>query len=293
MQPALDVLRVLFFPGLLFMALCGRALAYGEGRLRAAFYGGGAEPFRPSLAGRRDGAPALAELSLLCLSLAAMAAAGVMLVGVRGDLLTLVPLFSAVELLPLLLDADSEAQAALPLAFRTRLARMASIFCVALSLSLRFPGEFAPGLEHFSGEGAFSALRLWTGAESGMVLAALAAGAASLFILNAAGAGTAGRRAGGEDGAARSVYRYLAGGMERAVYTLFLVILFLGYPWEGWSGTLLWSASAAGTALAVSAARAWAAGRDAATLRRWQEAGFVAALLSLGLALAAAAQAGA
>jgi hypothetical protein len=40
--------------------------------------------------------------------------------------------------------------------------------------------------------------------------------------------------------------------------------------------------------VAVIVARAWAEGRTPATLRRWQQAGCVIALLSLALALAAA-----
>ncbi len=291
MQTALEILRLLFFPGLLFMALCGRAVIYGEERLGAALYGGEAEPFLPAMGERSEAAASPAELVLLALSLSGMAAAGVMLVGMRGDLLALALIFPAAELLPLCLEAGGgvESLAFLPLAFRTRLARVAVVACVAVGVSLRFPGEFAPDLRLFAGEGSFSALKLWGGADYGLMLASLLAATAALLASVASSPGPAGARAQGGEGTTRAGFLYLAGGMERAVSILVFVVLFLGYPWEGWLGIVEWSAAALGTALAVTAFRAWAGGRDAATLRRWQEAGFLAAVLSLVLALAAAA----
>ena len=211
-----------------------------------------------------------------------------MLVGMRGDLLTLALVFPAVELLPLFAAGCGGAAevASLPLALRTAFLRLSALFCVLLCVSLRFPGEFAPGLDILSGEGAFNALQLWGGVDYALMLAALASGALCLLILNLARAPLAGE---GKAGPLRSLHALLLQGMERAVSILLFVVLFLGYPWAGWLGKLLWSLAGLAAAVFITAGRAWAAGRDAASLRRWQGAGFLLATFSIAAAIAAAA----
>lgn len=291
MQLALDVLRFLFFPGLLFLAVCGGALLYLEGRMRAALFGGEAPPLRPAWGGRLEGAAAsLGELIVVTLSLAGMGAGGVMLVGRKGDLLSLALLFSAVEVLPFALGGEGGGMEAarLPLLLRTSLLRLTSVLCVVLCVSLRFPGEFAPGLTTFDGEGAFNALQLWSGTEYALVLASLAAAALSVVLLNLGHPLVPRGRGGRDGGPLGGLYPLLARGSERAVFVLFALFVFLGYPWGGWLGSLLWSAAVLAALAFLTAARAWADGRDRVTLRRWQEAGFILAALSLALALAAA-----
>ena len=96
-------------------------------------------------------------------------------------------------------------------------------------------------------------------------------------------------RAFGEAGAdgIRGFYTLAAEGSERAVVLLLFVVLFLGYPWEGWVWLLAWSGAAFGTALLSAAARAVLEGRDMVTLRRLQGAAALFALLSLALVFVA------
>jgi hypothetical protein len=272
------------------MALCGGAIIFVEGRARAALYGGEGPSLRAAVGGRMDeAASSLSELVVLVLSLAALGAAGYMLVEVKGDLFTLVLILSSVELLPLFLGAVSEGEEAayIPMAFRTAFARLAALFCVAVCASLRFPGQLAAGLGTFRGEGAFGAVQLWKGLDFALILASLVLAALALFLFNL------GRPSCGylfeekARGAIKGVYLLGAQGTQRAVTILLYIVLFLGYPWEGGMGVLLWSGAALGAAAVLTAARAWAEGRDRVTLRQWQGAGMLLAVLSLITALAA------
>ena len=289
MQIAMDILRVLFFPGLLFMALCGGFLLLLEGRLRSAFYGGEA-PRLHSFAGMKEGdeLSAAGELVAMAGSLAAMGVAGVMLVGVKGDLFALLLLLVAVEVVPLFLAVTTgvEESSRAPLQFQTAFLRMTAIACVVVSVSLRFPGDLASGLETFKGEGAFHAVQLWSGKDLAFILASLVCAALAMFVF-LLGRPACGAVAGAGADRVRGLYALAAEGSERAVALLLFAVLFLGYPWEGGLGLLAWSGAALGTALLATAARAVLEGRDKVTLRRVQGAATLLALLSLALAFVA------
>ncbi len=289
MQVAADILKVIFFPGLLFMALCGGLLAFMEGRFKAVFHGGKGPEWRLALGERAEGAAySLGEIAIMAVSLASLGVAGYLLVWAKGDIFTVILLLPAAELLPMVLGVGMTGQGAFaPLAFRTAFARLAALFCVGACVSLRFPGEYAAGLETFKGEGSFNALQLWSGTDFALILTALIAAALALFLFNLGRPAwtyipqKAGR------GAIKEVYSLSVQGTERAVTVLLSIIIFLGYPWEGGTGILLWSAAALGTTAVLTAARAWAEGRPRATLRRWQEVGLILAVLSLIVALVA------
>jgi phage-related holin len=289
MQIAMDILRVLFFPGLLFMVFCGGLLILLEGRLKSAFYGGDAPRLR-SIVGRKegDGQSAAGELTVMAVSLAAMGVAGVMLVGMKGDLLALLLLLAAIEVVPLFLAAAAgvEERTRAPLLFRTAFLRMATIVCVMVCVSLRFPEDLASGLETFKGEGAFHAVQLWSGRDFAFILASLVCAALAMLVFLL---GRPACRAFGEAGAdgIKGSYMLAAEGSERAVILLLFVVIFLGYPWEGGLWLLAWSGAAFGTALLSTAARAVLEGRDKVTLRRLQGAAALFALLSLALAFVA------
>jgi hypothetical protein len=290
MQVTADILKVLFFPGLLFMALCGGLLAFLEGLIKAVFYGGKGPEWRLALGERAEGAAySLGEIAIMVVSLASLGTAGYLLVWAKGDIFTLVLLLAVAELLPMIPRAGVTGEGAYaPLVFRTALARLVALFSVGACVSLRFPGEYAAGLQTFKGEGSFSALQLWSGTDFALILAALIVAALALFLFTLGRPPWAYIPEEAGQGAIKEVYLQGAQGAERAVTILLSIILFLGYPWEGGMGILLWSAAALGAAAVLTAARAWAEGRDRATLRRWQEVGFILAVLSLIVALAAA-----
>ena len=291
MQLVMDILRVVFFPGLVFMVLCGCVLFLLEWRLKAVFYGGEAPRLR-SLTGGKAGmeAASLAELAAMILSLAAMGVAGALLVGVKGDLFVPVLLLMGVEVLPLFVvaAAGGEASLGVPLLFQTALRRMFALACVMVSVSLRFPGEFAPGLEALRGEGAFSAVQLWGGRDFAFILASLVCAALALFVflLGRPACGGTPKEAAGD---APALYHLAAEASQRAVAVLLMAVIFLGYPWQGGVGLLAWSGAALGTALFATAARALIEGRDRATLRRVQGASVLLGVLSVALAFAAVA----
>jgi hypothetical protein len=289
MQVAADILKVLIFPGLLFMALCGGLLAFLEGLFKAVFYGGKGPQWRLALGERAEGAAfSLGEITIMVVSLASLGMAGYLLVWAKGDIFTLVLFLAAAELLPMVPRAGVTGEGAYaPLVFRTALARLVALFSVGACVSLRFPGEYAAGLQTFKGEGSFNALQLWGGADFALILAALIAAALALFLFNLGRPPWAYIPEEAGQGTIKEVYLQGAQGAERAVTILLSIILFLGYPWQGGMGILLWSATALGAAAVLTAARAWAEGRDRATLRRWQEVGFILAVLSLIVALAA------
>lgn len=292
MQVALDILKLIFFPGLLFVVACGYIVLYFEAGVRSAFYGGSRLKARNLAWTQAElGTASTGELAAAALSLAAMGVAGVMLVETRGDLFLLALLLSAAEVLPLFLVNGMGGYESLrvPLLFRTAFYRTTSIALVVLSLSLRFPATFSPRLEDFRGEGAFGAVRLWSGADLVLVLASLSGCAvAFLVVLLGRPALPARRTAGGEE-EERGITSLTAEASQRAVSLLLAVVVFLGYPWEGGMGRVLWSAAVLGTAAALSALRAWVEGHDRVFRRRLQAAAPLLGLLSLALAFAAAA----
>ena len=290
MQLAAGILKFLFFPGLLFTAFCGCLALWLEGRMKTALHKGeGAVP-RPARGGKGEAAvPSPEELVGGALSLGVLGVAGYMLLGIRGDLLGLLLLLSEAEVLPLFLLAGRgvEDAAYVPLALRTAFARLAIIACAGICVSLRSPGEFAAGLETLRGEGAFHALRLWGGFDLGLMLASFVC-ALLAFLAFLVGRPPCSRLIEGKAvGGLRGTYFLVAEGAERAVTLIFFIVLFLGYPWEGAGGVLLWAGAAGGVALLALALRAWVEGRDPVTLRKRQEAAALAALLALALAFAA------
>ncbi len=290
MQVAVDILRLLFFPGIIFMALCGYLLLFLESRLRMVFYGG-AEPRLRTLAAwsqERD-ITSPGELAAAAISLAAMGVAGILLVGMKGDLFALVLLFTAAETLPLFILAWGGKEEALriPLLLRASLPRMAALVCIVLSVSLRFPAAFSPGLESFRGEGAFSSLQLWSGPDFGLVLASLACAVLAYCVILLGRPACSERPGPGEGGAVGGFYSLAAGSAHRAAGLLFFVVLFLGYPREGYTGVLVWAGAALGTAVVLTALRAWLEGRDIVFVRKLQPAALFLALLSLALVFAA------
>ncbi len=286
----MDILEFLFFPGLLFLAACGGLVLLLEGWIQAAFYGGGGPRFRDLALGEALKATSSpGELTALVIDLAAMGVAGVLLVGVRGDLFVLVLLFSAAEILPLFLLAHRGLEESLhvPLLFRTALYRMVALMCIALSLSLRFPEAFSPGIETLRGEGAPQAVQLWSGLSFGFIIACIAC-AGLAFFLFLLGRPAGARRGSAEEADASAVLQVaVIDGPQRAASLLLCVVLFLGYPWEGGMGTLLWSAAVLGTVVVVTVARAWVEGRASTLARRLQGAACIFAVLSTALAFAA------
>ncbi|MDY6795674.1 MAG: hypothetical protein SWK76_10425 [Actinomycetota bacterium] len=291
MQVAADILRFLFFPGLLFVALCGFIIALVEARVRTVLYGGEAPAPRSFLRGGGEvELPSLAGIIVLLASLTCVASTGFLLVGVKGDLLLVALLFGALELLPLFYDVGGKggSPAYAPLHFRVAAFRVMTVFCVVLAASLRLPGEFAPALHTLENEGAFGAIQIWSGVDFALMLASMVLGAVALLIYTHALPSWMADHRRGQRGAPAGVLYVAAGwGGRAAAVTLFSVV-FLGYPWPGVRGALAWSAAVLGIVAFVIAAGAWATGRCRATRRRWQEMGMIFALLALALALAAA-----
>jgi hypothetical protein len=291
MQVVTDIFKFLFFPGLLFMVFCGSVIAFLEGRVKTVIYGGEGPSLPPITSGGLVGEGlSMGELLLLILPLSAMGIAGILLVGIKGDLLVLVLLLSAVELLPLsaVVRAGGEGLGYTPLAFRLGFVRLLTVFCVVVTVSLRFSGEFTAALDSFKSEGAFSVLQVWDGLGFGLMLAALVCAAAAIFIYLVGRPSWELLEERETRGTLRGILLLTTRWAELAVIIILSVVVFLGYPWEGRTRLIIWSGAALGIAVAVIVARAWAEGRTPATLRRWQQAGCVLALLSLALALAAA-----
>jgi hypothetical protein len=290
MQVVTDIFKFLFFPGLFFMVICGSVIAFVEGRVKTAIYGGEGTFLPPvNSKGLAGEGLSMGELLLLLLPLSAMGMAGFLLVGIKGDLLLLVLLLSAVELLPLstVIGKGEGGLGYVPLAFRLGFARLLAVFGMAITVSLRFQGEFTSALESFKGEGAFSAVQVWDGVGFGLMLAALVCAAAALFVYVICRPSWEPMQEREARGTLRGILLLGSGWAELAVVIILFVVIFLGYPWEGRTRLLIWSGAALGIAVLVAVVRAWAQGRTSATLRRWQQAGSLVALLSVALALAA------
>ncbi len=190
------------------------------------------------------------ELTALVIDLAAMGVAGVLLVGVRGDLFVLVLLLSAAEILPLFLLAMRGLEQSLhvPLLFRTALYRMVALSCIALSLSLRFPEAFSPGLDDPAG-GRCATGRTALERPRASALSSPPSPAPVWPFSFSSWAVPRDARLGGTEEADPSalVLAAVIDGPQRAVSLILCVVLFLGYPWEGGTGKLLWSAAVLGT----------------------------------------------
>ncbi|MBC7231184.1 MAG: hypothetical protein H5T74_12440 [Actinobacteria bacterium] len=287
MRLAADLLKVLFFPGLLFMAACGELFLFLEEGLFRLAGGGGSRGYVLKAAAP---SPPLSPGEALAVLLppAALGLAGVLLVWVEGDLLSLALLVAVPGLLPLALPeaGEGERAARVPLRFRASLARLFALGCATVGVSMRYPGAFAPELEGLIAEGAFGAFRYWKGAGSALIFSSQACAAAALFffLLGRPAYGRGEERWGSGVAAATA----LAEGAERAVTLLLFVLVCLGYPWKGPGGALAWGASASGMALAATGGRAWLEGRNAVFRRRALLAAPALAALSLALAMAAA-----
>ena len=292
---ATDLLKVLFFPGLLFMAACGLVVLFAEHGLARAL-GAGEERAKSPLAGLTalPPSPTLGDAMASLLPAAAMGVAGVFLVWVEGNLLSLALMISATGLIPLVWIAcsDTESAARVPLFFREAFARLLALACATVAVSLRYPGGFAPGLEGFTDQGALDAVRAWSGPGFALILSsqACAIGALFVFLLSRPPYRAAAERRGGEGviPAAAAIAEWA----ERAVTLLLLALVCLGYPWKGAVGTLSWGASCLGIAAAATAGRAWLEGRDTVLRRRVLSVAPLLGMVSLALALAAAAYGG-
>jgi len=284
-----DLLGLLFFPGVLFVGACGGAVLFLEGWLRAAFYGGGGpRPRDLSSVDARGRVLSAGELMALAAATAAMGVAGVLLVSMRGDLFVLVLLFPAVEIFPLypLAAGGLEQSLHVPLLFSTALRRTVVLSCTALAVSLRIPGAFSPGIADLRETGVVESVRLWGGTGFAFITASMAcAGIALLLYLLGRPAGTERPLQGGEQ--AKAFFSAVLEGPHRAVSLLLFALLFLGYPWRGDGGVLLWSVAALGTAVLVTAARAWSGGRGHVLANRLQAAAPAVSMLSAALAFTA------
>ncbi|NPV59172.1 MAG: hypothetical protein HPY75_05860 [Actinobacteria bacterium] len=295
MQIATDLLKVLFFPGLLFMASCGLVVLFAERGLARAL-GGGEEQTKSPLAGLTalPPSPSLGDAIAALLPAAAMGVAGVFLVWVEGDLLSLALMISVTGLIPLawIACSDAESTARVPLFFREAFARLLALACAAVAVSLRYPGGFAPELEGFNAQGALDAVRAWSGPGFALILSSQACAVVALFVflLGRPPYGSVARRRGSE--VVITAPAAVAEWAERAVTVLLLALVCLGYPWKGAVGALSWGASCLGIATAATAGRAWLEVRDAVLRRRVLLVAPLLGMVSLALALAAAAYGG-
>lgn len=286
MRTLLDILKLLFFPGLASMLLFGSGLLFLDRKVAEALLGmspGGEWRMR----GGRDSGEAWGPPESMALStaLVALGLGGVLMVEVRGDLLALSLLFASSEAFPLVMlrqGRDDRGAAFLPLAFRAALSRFAAFFSIAAALSLRFPGTPDPSLGSFRGDYVFAALNLWGGPHRPVVAAALALAGLSLVLLVLGdpawetGVPFPGRLT---EGWGASCLR--AG--ERAFLSSAFLILFLGYPGEGNGGYVAWAPAALGVILLCALLRAASLRHGRVGKRKTQAWATVLALLSLGV----------
>ena len=107
----------------------------------------------------------------------------------------------------------------------------------------------APGLGTLRWGVAPWAVQLWDGPGFPLVAASVAcAGLSLLLFLLGRPAGT-GRRAGKEDHSLAYPRAVIVEGPQRAAGLLLFVVVFLGYPWEGGTGKMLWAGSVLGLSL--------------------------------------------
>ncbi len=286
-----DVLKVMVFPGMVFMSACGIAVLLLESALARVVNGGEGSPWRAFIGLAEVASPLSPAQAVAALApVAAMGLAGVMLVWAEGDLLSLVLLVSVPALLPLMAMTygESDSTARVPLLFREALARLLALGCACVAASLRYPGVFAPELDGFAGEGIFGAVRVWSGPGYPVILSSQVCAAAALFFF-LLGRPACGRAVAKSESRYAAVPAALAEGAERAVTMLLFTLVCIGYPWKGTGGTAAWVSASSGMALAATGVRAWLEGRNAVFRRRALWAAPALAAFSLALALAAAA----
>lgn len=243
MQTVLELLRLLFFPGLVFLLAAGGLLLLLEGKASEFLLGkredGGGEGVEGG--GPGEAWPPAAGFALSA-SLLALAVGLVSLVGARGDLLVLALVFLSAEVLPLaaLREAGGRrGNALLHLAFRTAFLRAASFLAILVAASLRYPGGPDISLRSLRGEHIFSSLTLWKApyrfaVSAGLGIAALAA----LLLTLGDPAWEAGVRL-PSTGPEKLAADCLRAG-ERGFLSAAFLVLFLGYPGAGNGGYTLW-----------------------------------------------------
>ncbi len=243
MRTVLELLRLLFFPGLAFMLAAGGLLLFLERKAAELLLGKTADGGGEGVAGREpeEAWPPTGGFTLSA-SLLALAVGLVSLVGARGDLLVMGLLFVSAEALPLAAMREAGGRrenALLPLAFRTAFLRAASFLSILIAASLRYPGGPDISLRSLRGEHIFSSLALWEGpyrfaVSGGLGIAVLAA----VLLTLGDPAWEAGIRlpaAGPERLAADSLR---AG--QRVFLAAVFIVLFLGYPGAGNGGYPVW-----------------------------------------------------
>ncbi|OFW56297.1 MAG: hypothetical protein A2W01_01430 [Candidatus Solincola sediminis] len=289
MQVVVDILKILFFPGLLFMAISGSLLLLVEGGVRSLLWGGKNAAFLKVGSHTASGALSLSRLITIIISLLSLGLAALLLIDGKGNIFTLILLLSAVDLIPLAgwIGTSQRRIAYLPVVLRASFIRMMTFFLVGVSVSLRSPDSFLANLDSYRDGGCFEMISRWNGYRYWLVLAALVLSLLALFLFDLGGPIYAFIAEEKVD-VAKGISIFLARGAERALTVLAVIIIFLGYPWTGWTGIAAWSGAVFGAAVAMAAIRAAAGGRDRVTIRRWRSIGFLLALVSMAAAVTAA-----
>jgi len=289
-RTVLELLRLLFFPGLGTLLAGGGLLITLDRRAAGLLVGKGVDGGYAAFEGQGgEWVPNPQAGMALTGSLVALALAVLLLFGSRGDLLLEALLFASAEALPmaaLLVGGGRKEEAFLPLAFRTALLRSLSFLSVLTAVSLRYPGGPDFSFRSFLGQHLFASLSLWEGPVRPVVAAALALASLSsaMLVLGDPGweEGLVFPGGGGEALAVRSL-RAAERGYLASVFT----VLFLGYPGEGNGGLAFWLAVVSGWLILSVLLRAgfsrW--GRVGKRKVQWWSA--VPALLSLALMVGA------
>jgi hypothetical protein len=292
MRTVLDVLRLLFFPGLGTLLAGGSLLLFLDRKAAELILGGPADGGGVGLEGQEGGWTWSPQAGFfLSASLVALGLGVLSLIGARGNLLVLALLFASAEALPLaaLREAGTwRGEAFLPLAFRTAFLRATTFLFLLAAASLRYPGGPDISLRSFQGEHLFASLALWEGPGRLAVAAALGAGAFSAVLLVLGDPGWENGLilpGGGHEGLTARCLRAAERGFLVAVFP----VLFLGYPGEGNGGYTFWLPATLGWLLLSILLRAgfsrW--GRVGRRKSQWWAA--VPALLSLALMVGASA----
>lgn len=306
-------MKVLVFPGVLFLLFYGGLLAWldeeaarllrghrpacreKESPWRKPGGGGGSLSLHDEMGtdGTDEGRKRERETAwpqyasfVLTAALAALGVGGVLLVSVKGDLLLLALPFAAAEALPLLLLRGAEEDlvyARLPIAFRSAFSRVATFISLALVVSFRFPGDFDPSLVSFRGDTVFAALGQWEGFYRLAAATALGFSAVSAWILvlgDPAWAGSFQPR-GESSGVGR--LSFFARAAQRGFLLAVFLLVFLGYPGRENGGYVFWPLAVLGLTFLSVCLRGWLSGVDGVRRRKFQWWGVVPAALSLAL----------
>lgn len=285
---AVDLFKLLFFPGLAFLLVIGATVLSLEEGVKAALYGGGVSLPFPSTreeAGRFFAAAGDLVTTAFCLCVPA--AGFLLLAGKKGDLL-LLALFAASCELGTVLAAEGtggEKEPFLSLALRSSLARTATLFCLAVGFSLLQGESPAAPLAAFSEGRPLAALPpRWEGPHVFFVLS-LAAGGLALIVFLAHPHHPLSPAAEAASDERWTYSARLADLLERPLLLALATVIIIGYPWGG-MGAAAWTGAAAGGAAAVTALRGWARGLDRVLLRRAEKLALILSLLSFILATA-------